>query len=80
MDRTYLLINFPWLLGSGGTLFFDFTVSLLINIERERNVFNYAVDFLSILHLPKKMTCSALSTPVYHYTEFAIILLPKSSH
>ncbi|ORZ14737.1 PQ loop repeat-domain-containing protein [Absidia repens] len=26
MDRTYLLINFPWLLGSGGTLFFDFTI------------------------------------------------------
>ncbi|KAI8338706.1 PQ loop repeat-domain-containing protein [Chlamydoabsidia padenii] len=25
-DRTYLLINFPWLLGSGGTLFFDFTI------------------------------------------------------
>ncbi|CDS09602.1 hypothetical protein LRAMOSA10962 [Lichtheimia ramosa] len=26
MDRTYLLINYPWLLGSGGTLFFDFTI------------------------------------------------------
>ncbi|KAI8332615.1 PQ loop repeat-domain-containing protein [Chlamydoabsidia padenii] len=26
-NRTYLLINFPWLVGSGGTLFFDFTVS-----------------------------------------------------
>ncbi|CAO3625379.1 unnamed protein product [Cunninghamella blakesleeana] len=26
MDRTFLLINFPWLLGSGGTLFFDFTI------------------------------------------------------
>ncbi|KAI8071145.1 PQ loop repeat-domain-containing protein, partial [Gilbertella persicaria] len=26
-DPTYLLINYPWLLGSGGTLFFDFTVS-----------------------------------------------------
>ncbi|KAI8096618.1 PQ loop repeat-domain-containing protein [Halteromyces radiatus] len=25
-DRTYLLINYPWLLGSGGTLFFDFTI------------------------------------------------------
>ncbi|KAI8371656.1 PQ loop repeat-domain-containing protein [Radiomyces spectabilis] len=27
MDRTYLLVNYPWLLGSGGTLFFDFTVN-----------------------------------------------------
>ncbi|KAG2218810.1 hypothetical protein INT45_005457 [Circinella minor] len=26
MDRTYLLTNYPWLLGSGGTLFFDFTI------------------------------------------------------
>ncbi|KAI9312819.1 PQ loop repeat-domain-containing protein, partial [Dichotomocladium elegans] len=26
LDRTYLLVNYPWLLGSGGTLFFDFTV------------------------------------------------------
>ncbi|KAG0164449.1 hypothetical protein DFQ30_009942, partial [Apophysomyces sp. BC1015] len=26
LDRTFLLINFPWLLGSGGTLFFDFTI------------------------------------------------------
>ncbi|CAO3590640.1 unnamed protein product [Absidia cylindrospora] len=26
-DRTFLLINFPWLLGSGGTLFFDLTAS-----------------------------------------------------
>lgn len=25
-DPTYLLINYPWLLGSGGTLFFDFTI------------------------------------------------------
>ncbi|KAI9246119.1 PQ loop repeat-domain-containing protein [Phascolomyces articulosus] len=28
LDRTYLLTNYPWILGSGGTLFFDFTVSL----------------------------------------------------
>ncbi|KAI9499347.1 PQ loop repeat-domain-containing protein [Zychaea mexicana] len=27
LDRTYLLTNFPWILGAGGTLFFDFTVS-----------------------------------------------------
>ncbi|OAD77884.1 hypothetical protein PHYBLDRAFT_108868 [Phycomyces blakesleeanus NRRL 1555(-)] len=26
LDRTFLLTNFPWLLGSGGTLFFDFTI------------------------------------------------------
>ncbi|OAD02074.1 hypothetical protein MUCCIDRAFT_121426, partial [Mucor lusitanicus CBS 277.49] len=26
-DPTYLFINLPWLIGSGGTLFFDFTVS-----------------------------------------------------
>jgi len=26
LDPTYLLINYPWLLGSGGTLFFDFTI------------------------------------------------------
>ncbi|KAI7862494.1 PQ loop repeat-domain-containing protein [Spinellus fusiger] len=26
MNRTYLFINFPWLLGSGGTLFFDFMI------------------------------------------------------
>ncbi|ORX62770.1 PQ-loop-domain-containing protein [Hesseltinella vesiculosa] len=26
LDRTFLLINYPWLLGSGGTLFFDFTI------------------------------------------------------
>ncbi|ORZ14528.1 PQ loop repeat-domain-containing protein [Absidia repens] len=25
-DRTFLLINFPWLLGSGGTLFFDLMI------------------------------------------------------
>ncbi|KAI8888922.1 PQ-loop-domain-containing protein [Backusella circina FSU 941] len=26
LDPTFLLINYPWLLGSGGTLFFDFTI------------------------------------------------------
>ncbi|KAI8891034.1 PQ-loop-domain-containing protein [Backusella circina FSU 941] len=26
LDPTFLLVNYPWLLGSGGTLFFDFTI------------------------------------------------------
>ncbi|KAI9282261.1 PQ loop repeat-domain-containing protein [Sporodiniella umbellata] len=26
LDPTFLFINYPWLLGSGGTLFFDFTI------------------------------------------------------
>lgn len=27
-DRDYFLLNLPWLIGSAGTIFFDFTVFL----------------------------------------------------
>ncbi|KAI9476154.1 MAG: PQ loop repeat-domain-containing protein [Benjaminiella poitrasii] len=35
-DPTYLLINYPWLLGSGGTLFFDFTIFFQFYMYRRR--------------------------------------------
>ncbi|KAI8997551.1 PQ loop repeat-domain-containing protein [Pilobolus umbonatus] len=36
LDPTYLLINYPWLLGSGGTLFFDFTIFFQFYMYRKR--------------------------------------------
>ncbi|ORZ01341.1 PQ loop repeat-domain-containing protein [Syncephalastrum racemosum] len=41
-DRTYLLVNYPWLLGSGGTLFFDFVIFFQFYIYRIRS--NSSVD------------------------------------
>ncbi|KAI8074109.1 PQ loop repeat-domain-containing protein [Gongronella butleri] len=38
MDRTFLLINYPWLLGSGGTLFFDFTIFFQFYMYRHSHV------------------------------------------
>ncbi|KAI7892995.1 PQ loop repeat-domain-containing protein [Mucor mucedo] len=35
-DPTYLLINYPWILGSGGTLFFDFTIFFQFYMYRKR--------------------------------------------
>ncbi|KAI8991302.1 PQ loop repeat-domain-containing protein [Mycotypha africana] len=42
MEPTYLLINYPWLLGSGGTLFFDFTIFFQFYMYRHspKNNFN----------------------------------------
>ncbi|KAI8368066.1 PQ loop repeat-domain-containing protein [Blakeslea trispora] len=34
-DPTYLLVNYPWLLGSGGTLFFDFTIFFQFYMYRQ---------------------------------------------
>ncbi|KAI8638042.1 PQ loop repeat-domain-containing protein [Parasitella parasitica] len=34
-EPTYLLINYPWLLGSGGTLFFDFTIFFQFYMYRQ---------------------------------------------
>ncbi|KAI9267635.1 PQ loop repeat-domain-containing protein [Helicostylum pulchrum] len=35
-DPTYLLINYPWILGSGGTLFFDFAIFFQFYMYRKR--------------------------------------------
>ncbi|CEP12069.1 hypothetical protein [Parasitella parasitica] len=37
-EPTYLLINYPWLLGSGGTLFFDFTIFFQFYMYRQTTI------------------------------------------
>ncbi|KAI9022972.1 PQ loop repeat-domain-containing protein [Phycomyces nitens] len=51
LDKTFLLTNFPWLLGSGGTLFFDFTVRAEIYLCKSLILFFFIVDLFPVLHL-----------------------------
>lgn len=53
-DPTYLLINYPWLLGSGGTLFFDFTVCYFFHLKT-----NKALNSIFSIRSFSNFTCTA---------------------